>query len=625
MSFTGPGWYLLSTTTDQTISQAMASWGISTSTVYKYMYELKNAPILASPTVQLTADNWMGTDISANPTFLLNPMKAYWVNIQTLILDIVLRGTGELNSSTVTSMLPSTVMSNVIIRDYTTIGTSAFAGASSLTTITIPASIITIDNAAFTGCSGLTSVIFENQTNFESLSAIHKFTIGSNQSFCGASPVTLIAGYPTGLTSTTLTLVDGPPTNIAATSGTLIIPSGIPLNAIVTVSLGTDVTNIGNQTFYNAANLKTVTFDPSSQLISIGDYAFTMTAITSIELPSSVTSIGVWAFMDAFQLTSISIPNKVTSIGYGTFMNASKLKSITIPRYVTSIGQYAFLNATSLISITIPPYIISIDNTAFEGCSGLTSVILESPASLESLKVRIGSNTTFFGSGPVTIIAGYYTSTLLTLQDVTTQIITQPPPIAANSGIFTVPSDIPLNNIISVNIGADVTSIAKNTFFYAENLKSVTISSSVTSIEDDAFAGTKKLKYVAIPKEVTKIGQSAFQSSGIPLLIVPINVKSIGISAFAGDNFAVIILPRINSENIGRDIFYNSGVVIYIYDVPTNTYKTATCKNVGVSPTINSEFVIKETDNYTYKDIMRFHPIPNLQEENFMYAGYPVN
>jgi hypothetical protein len=251
-------------------------------------------------------------------------------------------------------------------------------------------------------------------------------------------------------------------------------------------------------------------------------------------------------------------------------------------------------------------------------------VILESPASLESLKVSIGSNTTFFGSGPVTIIAGYYTSTLLTLQDVTTQIITQPPPIAANSGIFTVPSDIPLNNIISVNIGADVTSIAKNTFFYASNLLSVIIPSSVTSIEDDAFGGTLKLKFVAIPKEVTKIGKSAFQSSGIPLLIVPINVKSIGISAFAGDNIAVIILPRINSENIGRDIFYNSGVVIYIYDVPTNTYKTATCKNVGVNP-INSEFVIKETDNYTYKDIMRFHPIPNLKEENFMYAGYPVN
>ena len=73
MSFTNPGWHLLSTTTQQTWSQATNAWGISTSTVYKYIYELKNAPIQTG--VTLTKDNWTQIDITTNPTLM--PMTAY--------------------------------------------------------------------------------------------------------------------------------------------------------------------------------------------------------------------------------------------------------------------------------------------------------------------------------------------------------------------------------------------------------------------------------------------------------------------------------------------------------------------------------------------------------------------
>ena len=168
MSFTGPGWYLLSTTTDQTLSQAMASWGISTSTVYKYMYELKNAPILASPTVQLTADNWTGTDISANPTSLLNPMKAYWVNIQTLIVDMILSGTGTLDNATP----PFNGATNVIIQGYTAIGNQAFYGVKNLSSITIPASVTSIAYQAFYNTLNLSTVTFAANTQLKSSSIV---------------------------------------------------------------------------------------------------------------------------------------------------------------------------------------------------------------------------------------------------------------------------------------------------------------------------------------------------------------------------------------------------------------------------------------------------------------------
>ena len=227
MSFTSNGWYLLSTTTEQTMNEAMVAWGISTSTPYKYIYELKNAPILASPTVQLTADNWTGTDIITNHTFILKPMKAYWVNIQTLILDLILSGTGELNNSTVTSKLQSTSSpSNVIIQDYTNIGANAFSGATTLKSIIIPSSVTSVGGNAFQNTpnlstvtvrsgsqltissivsnafsnSGLKTVIFESISNLESLGFK---IINTPQIFFGATSVQVLptkAAVQTALT-----------------------------------------------------------------------------------------------------------------------------------------------------------------------------------------------------------------------------------------------------------------------------------------------------------------------------------------------------------------------------------------------------------------------------------------
>jgi hypothetical protein len=195
MSFTGNGWYLLSTTTDQTINQAMASWGISTSTPYKYIYELKNAPILASPTVQLTDDNWTGTDIITNHTFILKPMKAYWVNIQTLIVDIIFTGTGELKADTVTAKLSSTSTSppsNAIIQGYTGIGTNAFSGVTNLSTVTIVSgsqlTSSSIASNAFSN-SGLKTVIFESITDLQNLGFN---IINTPQNFFGAMGIQVL-------------------------------------------------------------------------------------------------------------------------------------------------------------------------------------------------------------------------------------------------------------------------------------------------------------------------------------------------------------------------------------------------------------------------------------------------
>ena len=116
----------------------------------------------------------------------------------------------------------------------------------------------------------------------------------------------------------------------------------------------------------------------------LGNSAFEgCSGLTSLTIPSSVTSIGWSAFEGCSGLTSLTIPSSVTSIGYGAFSGCSGLTSLTIPSGVTSIGDCAFLSCSGLTSLTIPSSVTSIGNDAFWGCSGLTSLSI--PSSVTSI------------------------------------------------------------------------------------------------------------------------------------------------------------------------------------------------------------------------------------------------
>ena len=237
----------------------------------------------------------------------------------------------------------------------------------------------------------------------------------------------------------------------------------------------------------------------------LGDYAFSgCSGLTSLTLPSSVTSIGRGAFHGCWKLTSLTIPSGVTSIGYSAFRGCSGLTSLTIPSGVTSIDSEAFRGCSGLTSLTIHSGVASIGNYAFQDCSGLTSL-------------TIPSGVTSIGEGVFHGCSG----------------------------------------LTSLTIPSSVTSIGNKAFYRCWMLNSLTIPSSVTSIGDEAFYGCIGLTSLTIPSGVTSIGDYAFQDcSGLTSLTIPSGVTSIGGYAFYGCSglTSIYVYPE-NLPKLGTDIF----------------------------------------------------------------------
>ena len=136
----------------------------------------------------------------------------------------------------------------------------------------------------------------------------------------------------------------------------------------------------GGGIYYNSVNCYT-----SDDVI--GNYTFSdCSGLTSLILPSNVTSIGYSAFYGCIRLTSLTLPSSVTSIGSSAFEACYGLFSLTLPSSVTEIGESAFEGCIRLASLTLPSSVTSIGKSAFEGCSGLTSIYVswESPLSIDA-------------------------------------------------------------------------------------------------------------------------------------------------------------------------------------------------------------------------------------------------
>lgn len=288
----------------------------------------------------------------------------------------------------------------------------------------------------------------------------------------------------------------------------------------------------------------------------------TKRSLTSVTLPSTITSIGRSAFDACSKLSSINIPSSVTTIESKAFHWCTGLSVITIPSSVIYIGEYAFSDC-GLTSVTIPSSVTSIGGYAFQYCESLTSVnILASITTIESSTFEYCTGLTSVNiPSSVTSIKGWAFSscTSLTLVNIPSSVTSidvfsfirssaelsvasNNPNYSSIDGILfnktqTVIFHCPTSKIGSYTIPPTVTSIEFGAFASCTGLTSLTISSLVTSIEGSAFSECKNLTSVNIPSSVKNIGASAFEyCSSLSSLYIPASVTSIGLWAFNGSS-----------------------------------------------------------------------------------------
>ena len=138
------------------------------------------------------------------------------------------------------------------------------------------------------------------------------------------------------------------------------------------VHIGSGISVLRDEVFYQCEELSQVTFDPATPLTNIGTRAFAgCSALKAIDLPATVTAIGTEAFLSDNLLLGINLPDSLTTIGSNAFKGCSAIEDIVVPCGVKSIGSHAFEKCTSLVSASLSENLETIGEYAFASCSSL--------------------------------------------------------------------------------------------------------------------------------------------------------------------------------------------------------------------------------------------------------------
>ena len=280
------------------------------------------------------------------------------------------------------------------------IGDRAFENCYSLTSLEFPSSLTTLGDLVFAGCYGLTNLtLHSGLTDIKS-----NYLFGGNSNYNNLKDVRYIidSDLETYLQSNHLIfyeikcgikyyLNDQEITTLEIPSGITSIGDGVFLssNNLTNLTLSSKITSAGKYAFNNCSNLKDIRYyiyDDLATYIQKGHPAFYVNCgikyywnnqeITTLEIPTSVTSIGNHAFYGCNGLTSVEFPSNLSSIGDWAFSNCSGLTSVDLPSSITKMGECVFHICSNLANVTLSSNITSIGSSAFSGCKSLKNLTI---------------------------------------------------------------------------------------------------------------------------------------------------------------------------------------------------------------------------------------------------------
>ena len=328
-------------------------------------------------------------------------------------------------------------LTQVTIPDSVTkLGNKVFKGCTSLVSIQLPNTLTSVGTYLFSGCTKLenyniptgikklSNYMFENCTKLTTFNIPSHITTLGNYVFYGCNLETLnIPDTITSLTQNTfagitniteliipcsVTALDGANNGLfenvenienatieVTNKGNEIGRAFFYCRRLTSITIPSGVTSLGNDAFFSCGGLTSVTLAENSQLITIGGNAFsscvdlTKVVVSSIEdwlkisFRNGVANPLYYAqhlFIGEEEVTELIIPNTITEIKTNAFYGCSGLNSITIPSSVTNIGGSAFSQCVGLAEVNLigNSNFMNIDSSAFADCSGLTKVKTQS-------------------------------------------------------------------------------------------------------------------------------------------------------------------------------------------------------------------------------------------------------
>ena len=259
-----------------------------------------------------------------------------------------------------------------------------------------------------------------------------------------------------------------------------------------------------------------------------------------------VTAIGEKAFWKCSTIKSVEIASSVTSLGEYAFASSEKLESVKFAddSQLTSVGEMAFASCISLKSVELPSGVTSIDVDAFYGCESLESITLPF--------VDIVDRIT---DGDILVVRSILDSWFTGCEFLNLKEIIVTGGTSVGEGAFCAFN----KSLKNIELPSSIVSIGWSAFYKCENLESVTFgeNSQLTSIDEEAFRDCKSLKSVEIPSGVTSIDAKTFSGcSSLTSIVIPSGVKSIGIGAFANCN-CLTIYCEVESQPSGWSTYWN--------------------------------------------------------------------
>ncbi len=443
---------------------------------------------------------------------------------------------------------------------------------SGISSVVIPASVVTIGDYAFSRCTKLTSVTFAADGALEIInSGVFQYT-GVNSVVIPAN-VTRIGNTAFAYSSLkSVTFAEGSVCSsigYAAFRDSLIESIAIPASV---ENIGEDIPAAGGPlhgyAFDGCRNLKSLTFDTGSKLKNIYNYAFRNTALTKFSFPSSENEItlGNSLFFGCSELTEIYISESVKSnldkalagmpslekleiaatndsykvdselplvsnqsgdsIFYFFTALDGKNAELVIPEGTYYIGDNAFKNQVDLTKVTIPSSVLEIGEGAFQNCFSLKTVVFAESSSMQSI-----------GKGAFAFCTSLES------------IVNLPGNASYGTYMFQY-----CTSLTQISIPAGVTALPNYMFRYCTSLAQIALPESVTSIGQYAFQNCTSLAEIDI-SNVTSIGNFAFNFSGLTKITIPEAIKTLGNQIFNGCSKLKTVTLHDNITSFGTSLF----------------------------------------------------------------------